>query len=54
MRRFFEWLAEAMVSVALVLVVVGFVVLAVWLGTMNFRECRAHGFSRFYCWSSGK
>jgi len=36
---------------ALAVALVGAIALGWWLSVRNYRECRAHGFSKFYCWT---
>lgn len=35
-------------TIAFVLLV-ALVIFSLWVGVLRYRECRAHGFSRFYC-----
>lgn len=40
-----------LVLVCFFLFLIGAIVLGWSLALRNYRECRAHGFSRLYCWS---
>lgn len=54
MSRLLFWLREAAIVLAIVLAMLAALFVLGWLATKNYRECRAHGFSRFYCLTSGK
>jgi hypothetical protein len=42
---------EALAVLSFGVFLVGAIALGWWLSVRNYRECRAHGFSAFYCWS---